>query len=115
MDTTAIERLCGAENVPRVVAALTLVVEGSFAVCPARLTRDAVKDRVALCLALLVRLKGDLKWSLPRALDHIPEYLVFELQGVKYEPATGSTWTAGGEKRSRGGLVLAGAPGLSVR
>lgn len=110
MDTTAIERLVGRENVPRVVAALTTIVEGSFTVCPARaLTKSAVKERIAICLALLQRLKGDLKWSLPRVLDHIPEYLVYELQGVRYEPATGRTWTAG-EQRTPGGLVL---PGVS--
>ncbi len=109
MDTCAIERLVGRENVPRVVAALTSIVEASFVVCPARaLTKRAAAERVAICLALLQRLKGDLKWSLPRALDHVPEYLVYELEGVSYAPATGRTWTAGA-RRTPGGLLVPSA------
>lgn len=95
MDTTAIARLVGQENVPRVVAALTTIVEGSFTVCPAaRITRSAIQERIDICLALLQRLKGDLHWSLPRVLDHVSAYLVYELQGVRYEPSTGRTWAA---------------------
>lgn len=103
MDAPALERLVGRENVPRVVAALTTIVESSFDVCPVRhLTRSAVKERVDICMRLLSRLKGELRWSLPKTLDHLAEYLVYELNGVSYTPTTATRWVP----RTPSGLLL---------
>lgn len=106
MDASAIAHVVGEENVTRVASELSSIVEASFVVAPVRrLTRSAIQERIDICLRLLRLLRGDLKWSLTKALDHVAEYLVYELNGVAYTPNPSSTWSPG-PRRTPGGLIL---------
>lgn len=58
-----------------------------------RITRDEIKRRGKLCLKIFVALRGDLKWTIERILDHLPQYLRKELDGESWEPeARRASW-----------------------
>lgn len=58
-------------------------------------TADELKRRVNLCLKIYREVRGDLEWGLQRAIDHLPSYLRFELDGVKWEPDQRKVWAPG--------------------
>ncbi len=60
----------------------------------ARISRDEIKRRGAICIKIFRALRGDLKWAIERILDHLAVYLRKELDGVSWEPeARRATWT----------------------
>lgn len=77
----------------RIVNAVVASVELSF-LDGARTTRSEIRRRTDMCWDLVKRLRGDLKWSVPKILDHLTAYLRCELDGIPYNPeATGRVWT----------------------
>lgn len=60
-----------------------------------RVTRAEMNRRVNICIEIFRILRGDLKWTVTRALDHMLEYLRNELDGVAWEPkAKRASWFA---------------------
>ncbi len=61
-----------------------------------RVTAAEVKRRSEKCVAIFKVLRGDLKWSLDKIIDHLPRYLRAELDGTSWEPeARQALWTTG--------------------
>lgn len=59
-----------------------------------RITRAEIKRRGDMCIKIFRALRGDLKWTVERILDHLALYLRKELDGVPWEPeARRATWT----------------------
>lgn len=58
------------------------------------LTRSAVKERFEIVVEGFKVMIGDLKWSRPRAFDHLPAYLHAKLNGAAWEPPKRSSWAA---------------------
>lgn len=61
-----------------------------------RATQAEAARRTQLCLKIFRALRGDLKWTLPRAIDHLSIYLRKELDGEPWEPeAKRASWMTG--------------------
>lgn len=52
----------------------------------ARTTRSEIRRRTNMCWDLVLKLRGDLKWSVEKILDHLTAYLRCELDGIPYNP-----------------------------
>lgn len=77
----------------RIVLAVVASVELSF-LDGARTTRSEIRRRTDMAWDLVKRLRGDLKWSVAKILDHLTAYLRCELDGIPYNPeSTGTVWT----------------------
>ena len=64
------------------------------------ITRSEVKRRTDICLRIFKELRGDLKWGVERILDHLPQFLRAELDGVPWRPDTEHClWTPGTDIR----------------
>lgn len=51
--------------------------------------------RTEICVKIFRELRGDLKWTVERILDHLPGFLRKQLDGVPWEPeARRSSWGA---------------------
>ena len=60
-----------------------------------RITHAEIKRRGQMCLKIFGTLRGDLKWTVERILDHLALYLRKELDGVGWEPeARRQMWSA---------------------
>jgi hypothetical protein len=92
------------QNVAKVALAIEAAVTTSFvqdetrsgAIIVARSTRITqaeTKRRVQICVRIFRVLRGDMKWSWQRAVDHLPIYLRNELDGEDWEPSARSSWT----------------------
>lgn len=84
--------LVSEDQVARVTLAFERAIADSFAADGARVTRDEVRRRFAICERLLRQLRGDLGWGLQRALDHLPRYLRCELDGATWTPDARVVW-----------------------
>lgn len=51
-----------------------------------RPTEAQIKERFNICAKWFGIFRGDLKWSVQRAVDHLPDALRTELDGGQYEP-----------------------------
>lgn len=80
----------------RIVAArFEKIVGDSFDRDGARvLTRSAVKERFDIVCEGFKTMVGDLKWSRPRAFDHLPAYLHAKLNGDAWEAPKRAAWAA---------------------
>lgn len=59
------------------------------------------KRRFEICARVFCHLRGDLKWSIERALDMMPYYMRCELEGIAYSPeanAAHAMWAPTGGK-----------------
>ncbi len=57
------------------------------------ITQAEMKRRTRMCVEIFRVLRGDMKWSWQRAIDHLPVYLRKQLDGENWEPeARRSTW-----------------------
>lgn len=74
------------DQVGRVTNAFTEMIAASMAVDNAPTTAHEIKRRFGICLRVFRELRGDLKWSIAKILDHLPYYLRCELDGGKYNP-----------------------------
>ena len=88
-------------NFKRMCAGVTDVIERSFQRDRLLLIRPVINDterrrRLSMCTKIIRTLRGDLKWSLVRILDHLPEYLRAELDGESWEPGARESWITGG-------------------
>ncbi len=88
-------------NFQRMCAGVADVIEQSFQRDRLMLIQPIVNDterrrRLALCEKIIRTLRGDMKWSLTRILDHLPEYLRAELDGESWEPSTRESWITDG-------------------
>ena len=73
-------------QVARVLLSLELTIAVSFEEDGSRVTGDEIRRRFAICERLMRELRGDLGWSLPRVLDHLPEIIndvTWPRQGVR--------------------------------
>jgi hypothetical protein len=84
--------LVTADQVARVTLAIERVIADSFRADGARPTGAEVRRRFAICERLVRQLRGDLGWGLQRVLDHLPEYLRCELDGLPWEPDARAVW-----------------------
>lgn len=58
-----------------------------------RITQAEIKRRGEMCIKIFRMLRGDLKWTIERILDHLPQYLRKELDGLTWEPeARRASW-----------------------
>ena len=58
-----------------------------------RITQAEIKRRGEMCIKIFRVLRGDLKWTVERILDHLALYLRKELDGVTWEPeARRASW-----------------------
>ena len=73
-------------EVGRVTLAIENAIIASMIADRAPTTEAEVKRRFNLCADIFKVLRGDMKWSIARAIDKIPEYLRCELDGVHYDP-----------------------------
>jgi hypothetical protein len=81
-----------ADQVPVVTRRIEAAIAKSFASDHFSPTGDEVRRRFAICERLICRLRADLGWGLQRALDHLPQYLRCELDGVPWEPDQRTIW-----------------------
>lgn len=85
--------------VPKLVLAIEDAVRRSFVgrhglvVVPGRATRDEERRRINICLDAVEVLRGDLKWSWERVVDHLPECLSRRLDGLDWTPSERAAWT----------------------
>lgn len=79
-------KLVAENDVGRVTNAFVEVIADSFAADKSRQTGAEIKRRFDLCSKIFENLRGDLKWTVSRALDHLPRYLRCELDGEPYDP-----------------------------
>ena len=91
--------LVSENEVGRVALAFEDAIAASFAfdqmqsvISIHRITQAEVKRRFEICAKIFEWCRGDLKWSVPRTLDHLPVYLRNELDGVQWQPSTRETW-----------------------
>ena len=89
-------KLVSKNQVGVATVAFTKAISDSFLVDGARQTQSEIKRRFNLCGMIFESLRGDLKWPVVRALDHIPRYLRCELDREPYNPKAESErviWT----------------------
>jgi hypothetical protein len=87
-------------QVGRVTLAIEDAISKSFETHPMRqgvtgITSSEVKRRFDLCASVFVALRGDMKWSVARACDHLALYLKDELDGVDWKPNVRKCWMPG--------------------
>lgn len=88
-----VRSMVSSKDFGRIVLAVVASVELSF-LDNARTTRSEVRRRTDMCWDLVKRLRGDLKWSVEKILDHLTAYLRCELDGIPYNPEkAGGLWT----------------------
>lgn len=95
--------LAGLVEEPQVIAQVYAAIEkavtesfdrdqGALIVMPGRVTQAEVKRRANICLDIFKVLRGDMKWSWQRAIDHVPQYLRLQLEGQAWEPSARAAW-----------------------
>ncbi len=107
MEPGTFANLVDGNQIPQLYAGIFTAVSKSFEVDQQpghlilvtgvrRVTPAEQKRRVHLCIGIIKVLRGDLKWSLTRIVDHLPKYLRAELDGTPWEPAArAGLWTTG--------------------
>jgi hypothetical protein len=84
--------------IPRLVEAIERAVDRSFdgrhglIIVPGSRTRAEEMRRINICLDVFKVLRGDMKWSWQRAIDHVPQYLQKVLDGDDWEPEARAAW-----------------------
>jgi len=59
-----------------------------------RITHAEIKRRGDMCIKIFRELRGDLKWTVERILDHLASFLRKTLDGIPWEPeARRASWT----------------------
>ena len=86
------------DELGRLTLGIEQAVTRSFAADGARMTGAEVRRRFGICERLFRQLRGDLGWGLVRVLDHLPEYLRCELDGMPWEPDRRTCWMPGDGK-----------------
>lgn len=76
----------------RAMLGIERAVTRSFETDGARRTDAEVRRRFGICERLFRQLRGDLGWGLVRVLDHLPNYLRCELDGLAWEPNPRTLW-----------------------
>jgi hypothetical protein len=71
-------------------------IERSFVEDHGPQTQAEIKRRFDICARVFRVLRGDLKWSVTRILDHLPRYLRCELDGQPWKPDASTIWTPPG-------------------
>jgi hypothetical protein len=90
--TRAFLNLVENDQLAQAVLGIERAVAQSFEADGARMTGAEVRRRFDICARLLRQLRGDLGWGLQRVLDHLPQYLRCELDGVPWEPDRRTCW-----------------------
>jgi hypothetical protein len=81
------------QNLGRAVKAIEDMVAASFETHKMRaMTYAEVKRRFDMCVKIFAILRGDLKWSLEKAFDMMPNYLGCELDGAEWLPSARTMW-----------------------
>ena len=90
------------ENVATIVRAIETSIRQSFehdrqrsAIVLLSVQKPAqaeVKRRTEMCIHIFKVLRGDMKWSIGRIVDHMPLYLRKELDGESWQPSAHTHW-----------------------
>lgn len=89
-------KLIDSKQVSAVTLAFERAIADSFVTHPMRhMTRAEVKRRFDECSKIFCELRGQLKWGVQRAIDHIPEYLGKVLNGESWKPDRRACWMPG--------------------
>ena len=102
--TRSLEKLLASDDVARVEAYFGAVVRMSFLQdarrrqsslisMPSgtvRITRDEINRRIKMCIDWFFVLRGDMHYSIMKAMDILPLALRNELDGVEWEPPPAS-------------------------
>lgn len=83
----------GNEDIPKIVRGFHRAIEGSFRSERTSVQTDTeVRRRFDICARIYRQLRGDLKWSVSRIMDHLPKYLRCELDGEAWKPDDRQAW-----------------------
>ena len=82
-------------NLGKTILGIEMAITSSFAIDGSTMTTSEVKRRFGICERLFKNLRGDLGWGIERIIDHLAEYLRYELDGVVWEPDKRSCWMTG--------------------
>jgi len=88
------------QNMVKVMLAVEAAVLQSFQhdrdraviITPRKPTQSSIKDRANICWEIFRVLRGDMRWSWMRIVDHIPRYLRMKLDGQDWEPDARTMW-----------------------
>ena len=94
----ALARLIADNEVGRVTRAIILIIYQSFMEDGSRKTYAETQRRFDICIELFKMLRGDMKYSIGRALDTMPHALRCKLDRIPWEPSKRNTWFGKGEK-----------------
>lgn len=96
MDVGPFLQLVTEDKIPQVVAGIEAAVIASFAVdadrsnivmaSGRRITSAEMKRRVEMCAEMFREVRGELKWSVARITDHLPDMLRKRLDGEEWRP-----------------------------
>lgn len=87
--------LVAQDRIGQVVRGFEAAIKASFAHDHGPQTQAEIKRRFDICARIFRQLRGDLSWSVPRILDHLPKYLRCELDGEPWTPDNKPVWTPG--------------------
>jgi hypothetical protein len=82
-------------QIRRALLGLATVVEASFDQDGSRITQDEVKRRLYLAADLFCELRRDVKWSVERILNELPNALRSKLDGTPWSPNAHALWKPG--------------------
>lgn len=86
-------RLVENDQVSRVLELFNKTIEKSLDTHPMRhLTKSAVKERFDKCAEIFEVLRGDLKWSLMKIEEHLPQYFQQAMNGEDWKPSARTSW-----------------------
>lgn len=84
------------EPMQRLVLGLLRATSVSFKERPMRNkenpTKAEVRRRSGMALDIALQLRGDMQWGIQRVMDHLPQYLLAELDGVPWRPDERKIW-----------------------
>lgn len=93
MDAALVSLLTKPQDMKRVVEAVTTAVAISYVSHPVRNRTDAEDARRSRrAIAIVKTMRGDLKWSVSRTCDSLPQALQSDLSGIDWASARRSWW-----------------------
>lgn len=85
--------LLAQDQIGRVTRGIEAAVVASFREDRSVQTGAEIRRRFNICVRLVQQLRGELGWTIPRVLDHLPHYLRCELDGIAWTPDARTVWT----------------------
>lgn len=83
-------------DIPIAEGIIADAIEYSFAHCPVReIKREEVKRRLQIAFKIFIELRAEMRYTLDRIENSLGTYLVFDIEGQKWEPLKRRTWVPG--------------------